>query len=435
MKFKPLVPVILASVGVSLAMAVPGRAADKVTYYEDVAPIFRANCQSCHQPSGMNIGSLVAPMSLMTYEETRPWARAIARKVEAKEMPPWFASEPKGVFSNERGLTDKQIQTILAWVDAGAPAGDRTHAAPPSVSVETETGGWSLGKPDFIVKIPKPFFVPDEAKDLQVTFYTKLTDEQLPHDVNVRAWEFRTGSALPGKYTVHHMCGGLEEPGFDENAAEENAEAVGLSLGCIAGGAEPTQLPDGYGLAIKKGSTITMSMHYYKEPGPGTGYMNEAEIGFFLTSGPVAHKVLSRAIGNTFFEIPPGSERYRVGAAVTLKKDTEVLAYWPHAHLRAVSARYMATYPDGHKEVLLDVPRYDQSWQVTYKYRQPKLLPKGTRIDVDMTYDNTAARGAKRGFDTNKTILEGPRTQDEMMLGFFSYTEHETADSETQQQQ
>src|SRR5580693_5833635 len=147
MKFKPLVPVILASVGVSLAMAVPGRAADKVTYYEDVAPILRANCQSCHQPSGMNIGSLVAAMSLMTYEETRPWARAIARKVGAKEMPPWFASEPKGVFSNERGLTDKQIQTILAWVDAGAPAGDRIHAAPPSVSVETETGGWSLGKP------------------------------------------------------------------------------------------------------------------------------------------------------------------------------------------------------------------------------------------------------------------------------------------------
>src|SRR5258708_30753979 len=99
---------------------------------------------------------------------------------------------------------------------------------------------------------------------------------------------------------------------------------------CVAGGVGSTQLSDSYGLDIKKGSTITMSMHYYKEPGPGTGYMNEAEIGFFLAGGPVAHKVLSRAIGNTFFEIPPHSEGYRVGAAVTLKKDTEILALWPH---------------------------------------------------------------------------------------------------------
>ena len=415
--------------GALLVMTAPGYAADRVTYYEDVAPIMQANCQVCHQPSGKNIGSLVAPMSLMTYEETRPWARAIARKVQAREMPPWFASEPKGVFANERSLSDQQIQTILAWVDAGAPAGDKAHATPPPVTVEAQTGGWSLGKPDFVVKLPKPFFVPDDAQDLQVTFYTKLTDELLPKDVNVRAWEFRTGSAVPGRYTVHHMCGGLEAPGFNENEAEENGEAVGLSLGCFAGGAEPAQLPQGYGLDIKKGSTVTMSMHYYKDGGPGTGYWNEAEVGFYLSQGPVQHKVLSRAIGSQRFEIPPHARNYRIGAAITLKKDTELILLWPHAHLRAVTARYVATYPDGRKELLLDVPRYDQSWQVTYKYKEPKLLPKGTRIDVDMTYDNTADRAAKRGFDTNKTILQGPRTQDEMMLGFFSYTELEAANT------
>ena len=108
-----------------------GNAADAVTYYEHVAPILQANCVSCHQPAGQNIGSLVAPMSLTTYEEARPWARAIARKVKAREMPPWFAEAPKGVFSNERGLTDKEIATIVAWVDAGAPGGDKPKAPAP----------------------------------------------------------------------------------------------------------------------------------------------------------------------------------------------------------------------------------------------------------------------------------------------------------------
>lgn len=426
MRFETRLPVLAtAVVSAFLATAAPGYAAEKVTYYENVAPILQANCQSCHQPTGRNMAALVAPMSLMTYEETRPWARAISRKVQSREMPPWFASAPTGVFSNERGLTDKEIQTLVAWVDAGSPAGDKAHATPPPVTIEAQSGGWSLGKPDFVVKIPKPFFVPDDAQDLQVTFYTTLTDELLPHDVTVRAWEFRSGTYGPGRNTIHHMCAGVEEPGFDVNTAEVVSEAS-LALGCIAGGAEPTELPEGFGREIKKGSTISMAMHYYKSGGPGTGYTNEAEIGFYLAKGPIEHKVATRAIGGQGFEIPPRAENHRVGSAMTLKKDTLLIALWPHAHLRAVTARYVATYPDGRKEVLLDVPRYDQSWQVTYKYRQPKLLPKGTRIDVDMRYDNSAGRAAKRQFDSNKTVSYGPRTQDEMMLGFFAYTELET---------
>src|SRR4051812_36901217 len=111
---------VFASLGLTVLVGIaPAQAADRVTYYDDVAPILRANCQSCHQPVGRNMGALVAPMSLMTYEETRPYARAIARKVQSREMPPWFAEAPRGVFSNERILTDKEIQTIVAWVDAG----------------------------------------------------------------------------------------------------------------------------------------------------------------------------------------------------------------------------------------------------------------------------------------------------------------------------
>jgi mono/diheme cytochrome c family protein len=431
-------PTFATLAGLLLSSVTSGYAADrKATYYEDVAPIMQANCQSCHRPSGLNIGSLVAPMSLLTYEETRPWARAILRKVKAREMPPWFASEPKGVFSNERGLTDNEIQTIVAWVEAGAPAGDKSKATPAPVAIEADSGGWSLGKPDLIVKMPKPYFVTDESQDVQGTFHTLLTEDVLPNDVTVRAWEFRAGTYEAGRDTVHHMCGGVRPRGFVADASEDadGEAAAGLSLGCTAGGAEPNELPEGFGLVIKKGSTITMNMHYYKQPGAGTGYWNQAEIGFFFAKGPIKYTVHSRSIGTTGFEIPPQRKDYRVGAAETLKKDRLVLALWPHAHLRATAARYTATYPDGRQEVLLDVPRYDQTWQVTYKYRQPKFLPKGTRIDVSMLYDNTADRGVKRQFNPNLTIRNGPRTQDEMMLGFISYADLEPGQEWTTQQQ
>ena len=147
MKLHPRMSALAAVLGGVLVMTQPGYAADeKVTYSEHVAPILQANCMSCHKPAGKNIGSLVAPMSLTTYEETRPWARAIARKVKAREMPPWFAEAPKGVFSNERGLTEKEIETIVAWVDAGAPGGDvscGTTATPRPAATEPWTARWS----------------------------------------------------------------------------------------------------------------------------------------------------------------------------------------------------------------------------------------------------------------------------------------------------
>jgi mono/diheme cytochrome c family protein len=435
MKLVPRIPVIaIALGGLVFASAAPVFAADeKVTYYENVAPILQANCVSCHKPAGKNIGSLVAPMALTTYEETRPWARAIARKVKTREMPPWFADAPTGVFSNERGLTEIEINKIIAWADGG----DKSREPTAPVNAEAESGGFSLGKPDLIVKMPQPYFVTDDAQDVQGTFHTPVPEDLLPHDVFVRAWEFRAGTYVAGKDTVHHMCGGVRPPGFVPSAAEDaDAEAAtGLSLGCIAGGAEPAQLPEGFGMELKKGSTITFNMHYYKQSGEGTGYWNQAEVGFYFAKGPIKYKVRSKSIGTTGFEIPPLKVNYRIGAAETLEKDTLLLAYWPHAHLRATAARYTATYPDGHQEVLLNVPRYDQGWQVTYKYKQPKLLPKGTRIDVEMLYDNSADRGAKRVFNPNLAVRNGPRTQDEMMLGFISYVELEPGQGAPAQQQ
>ncbi len=414
---------VVMAVGALALAAAPSQANEgDVTYYRDVLPIIQDNCQSCHQPEGQNLGGVVAPMSFMNYQETRPWARAIAHKVEAREMPPWYASAPQGVFSNERLLTDAEIETVLSWVEAGAPAGDRADAPAPRQFVENASGGWSLGTPDFVFKLDEPYHVEDDVYDLNISFFKTLTEADLPEDVWVRGWEFKTDAGKVG----HHMCGFVRGPSPDqrpieEAAADEGAAGSGQLLTCIAEGAEAVMLPDGYGLRLEAGSTLTYNMHYHKEPGEGTGIWTQPEIAFFLEDRPVRYQVINDSIGNTGFEIPPGHPNYRIGTSRTLDKDIQVLTYWPHAHLRGTASRYTAIYPDGSEELLLDVPHYDQGWQETYKYKEPKLLPEGTRIDVSFWYDNSPERAARYDFRSTDSPGHGPRTDDEMTLGFIGY--------------
>ena len=426
--------VAVAAVGVVVGMAAPASAGNDaaVTYYKDIAPIMQENCQACHRPSGYNLSGLVAPMSFMSYAETRPWARAIARKVESREMPPWFATEPKGVFENERGLTDAEIETILTWVEAGAPAGDRADAPEPLVFAESQYDGWSHGVPDFVVRMEEPFVVPDDAYDINISFDVRIPEDVLAEDTWVRGWELRTGAEGSG---VHHMCAFVRaEDGQVLTGAGKSAVALGGLLSCVAEGGESGLLPDGYGLLVKKGSVVNFNMHFNKEPGPGTSFPSQAEVGFFVEERPVAHQVITDTLGNNGFEIPPNHPNYRIGMARTLDEDILVLNYWPHAHLRAKAARYVAFYPDGTEELLLDVPHYDQSWQVTYKYTEPKLLPSGTRIEAEFWYDSTAERGARRGFDADRPVWFGQRTNDEMSLGFISYAKLGGASTTTNQQ-
>ena len=379
----------------------------EVTYYEHVLPIMQENCQTCHRPSGYNISGLIAPMSFMDYLETRPWARAIARKVEAREMPPWFASAPRGVFENERGLTDEEIDIILKWAEAGAPAGDRADAPPARQWAEDANDGWSLGTPDLVVKLPEPYLVEDDVYDLNITFYAELTEDIMPEDTWVKGWEFRVGD----NQITHHMCSSVIPPSGDEHL-----------LGCVAGGGEPDMLPDGFGVLLKTGSSVSFELHFHKEAADGSAVWSDPTVAFFVADG-VQHEVVTDQIGNYGFAIPALHPTYRVRSSRVLKTDTVVLSYWPHAHLRATAARYTAVYPDGTEELLLDVPHYDQGWQVTYKYEEPKLLPKGTRIDVAFWYDNSPIRAARHNFNPHRFVGHGTRTVDEMSLGFISYAE------------
>jgi hypothetical protein len=379
------------------------------------------NCQTCHRAAGENIGGMLAPMSFDSYEDVRPWARAIAREVEARRMPPWFASEEtRGMFHHERVLTETQIASFVNWVAAGAPAGDPADAPPPRKFVEEGSDGWSLGKPDLVLPIPERYFVEDDVEDVNIDFAMKLSEDILSEDQWLEGVEFKVGGV-----NVHHMCGFAYPPG----AASGIGEFGDHSLGCIALGAESQKFPDGYALRLKKGSTVRFSMHYNKEAGEGTGFWDRSEIGLHFADGPPEHEILYNPIGNSDFEIPPGAKHHKVGAARVLEEDTMLLTLWPHAHLRAVAARYEAVYPDGERELLLDVPEYDQSWQTTYQYKEPKLLPAGTRLEVTMWFDNTAERAAERDIDPKRAIRFGAATTDEMMLGFINYASAAKLDS------
>lgn len=406
--FLPAIPSLL---GLPALYAQPSRKAPAPTFYRDVLPILQAHCQECHKPDAPNLVGLVAPMSLITYADAHANARAIARVVQAREMPPWFASpRTKGIFANERTLTEAQIATIVAWQKAGAAEGRATDAPPPRDFGTRDAAGWTLGEPNIAVA-GEPHVLDDNATEDMITFQVG----ELPQDVWVQGIEFRAGSSA-----VHHMCGAAilpphlpAPPGIDRET----------SLGCAAPGVEPRMLPEGYAYLLPKGAGIRLDMHYVKKAGPGTAVTDISQVGLTFARTPARFRVRFNPAGNTTFEVPPNHANWLVGAARTFEAPATLLALWPHGHSRTSNATYWAFYPDGKKELLLDVPKYDHRWQQLYVYRTPKQIPAGTRIEVTYRYDNSAAQGARKGFDSNDPVRFGARGNDEMMLGYVNYAE------------
>ncbi len=407
--FASAVTLAIVSIPV-LAAAAP----DRPTYTKDIVPLIQEHCQDCHRASGANVMGMVAPMSFTSYQEVRPWAKGIARQVKARTMPPWHASNTlDGVFKNQRTMTDEEIDTIVRWTETGAVRGRPEDA--PRPKVYPDTGGWSIGEPDLVLGFKEPLFVEDDWEDRYVDVPALLTDELLPSDKWIKGMEFR-----PGSEAVHHIV----------MFTNDRRESLGFPMGMLGGvgpGTDPSVFPEGYGRLLKKGSTLSFNMHYHKEPGPGTGVWDESEIGFTFQDKPVHHSVSWGAVGSMFFEIPPGESNWPITASEKFTKDTTLLAFFPHMHLRGKATRYVAYYPNGTEEVLLDVPSYDFNWQTNYVFAEPKKIPKGTRIDVTMWYDNSEERAEWAGFDPTRTVRFGQPTWDEMMFGWIDYTDSEVA--------
>jgi len=394
-------------------------AADRVTFTKDILPILQQNCQTCHRPAGQNMSGMVAPMSLMTYEEVRPWAKAIAKVVGDKKMPPWHASEVQnGIFSNERTLTKEEIAMIDAWVAQNAPRGNPQDAPAPVDFKE----GWFIGTPDLELSFPEPYLVEDDVQDLYHNIDVKLTAEQLPSDKWIKAIEFR-----PGSEVVHHIIAYASAPDAKqmkadaENETDEEFLRSRVMIGGLAPGTDPGYYPDGYAFPLKKDSTITFAMHYHKEAGPGTAVLDDSVMAIKFEDGAPAHEMKITNMAHGAFEVPPNTKDWYVVGAETFDKDILLVNLFPHMHLRGQWSRYTAFYPDGTSEVLLETPEYDFNWQEYYYYKQPKRIPAGTRIEFEMKFDNSPERGASAGFNSNVPVHFGGPTTEEMDLGWYTF--------------
>lgn len=371
------------------------------TFTKDVLPILQENCQACHRPQGLNLGGMVAPMPLTTYQEVRPWAKAIARAVKSRIMPPWHAApEQHGVFLGERTLTDHQIETIARWAATGAGRGN-PEDAPPPVEFPADDTGWAIGEPDLVVSLPEPFLVEDDVEDQYVTIPVKLTEEMLPEDRWIKAVEFR-----PGSEAVHHI--------------------IARPLGGIAPGYQPRVYRDGISALLRKGTTVAFQMHYHKEPGPGTAVYDQSEVAvtFYEPGEVIRYVVEGDPLGTFRFVIPPGEGNYSDDtASYTFEKDAQILSFNPHMHLRGKAAKYVAVFPDGREEVLLHVPEYDFNWQTTYRFEEPVAVPKGTRIDLTLWWDNSAEN--EDNPDPTAEVRWGRPTTAEMGFGWMSFIDAE----------
>lgn len=375
------------------------------TFYKDILPVLQAQCIDCHRQSGLNLGGMIAPMALTSYDEVRPWTKSIIASLKDGSMPPWDASDEfHGVFRNERKVTDAQIEMISRWAASGAPAGDPKEAPAPK---EYPQGEWALGTPDMVLTFNKPYMVKDEIEDLNTNIMVTIPEDMLPEDRYVTSLEFKPGSNM-----VHHILGFVRPP------KEHMSEGLQM-IGGIAPGSQPTEYTDGYGLLLRKGSTFIFQMHYHKEPGPGTGKEDVSSVAFKFAEKP-SHRIYVEAIGDPMrLAIPANAERAEIMSRRKWDKDFIVMGYLPHMHLRGTYALYEAILPDGTRERLLETPNWDFNWQIGYEYPEPRKFPAGTIIEATMAYNNSTSNPANP--DPNKALRFGSATTDEMNLAWLTW--------------
>ena len=391
------------------AFAVPAAAADSdaVVFSRDVAPILMRHCVGCHRPGE------IAPMSLLTYRETRPWARSIRRVVSNGEMPPWFASPEHGVWANDARLSKEEIETIVAWVDGGAEAGDPALMPEPPRFRD----GWQVGEPDYVIELP-PVTVPANGPDLVPNQLVRL---DIPERRWLRAVEFQ-----PGDRTVNHhqiaFVGGFA--GMGSGSGQERpggkADSVDLKIFAVwAVGAAPTVFPDGAGRWVDPGTLLLINQHYH--PNGESERTDRTRIGLFFGEGPLGVEVQAILASRMDFTIPAGAPDHRIVARHELRNDSRIVSYFPHMHMRGRSMSFTAVYPDGRREILLDVPEYDFDWQLFYYPEAPKPLPAGTVVEVVAHYDNSMENPDNP--DPSRDVGFGFQSADEMMVGIFELIE------------
>ena len=362
---------------------------EKVTYAGEIAAVLNENCASCHRAGD------IAPMSLRTYDEARPWAKGILRAVENGDMPPWHADPEHGTFKNDRRLSEREVALIKRWVSQGAPAGD-LNEAPTAPELNDE---WRLGTPDLIVtfdSVKLPAGGPDMFRDL-------VAKTGLKEDKWVRAIE-----VLPqDRRVVHHVI---------IYATDGEGPPTSGWLGAWAAGMEPMTFPKGTAKLLDKDHRLIADMHYHPS---GEKTKDATRLGVYFYDGEPEKELINLWVQNGSFKIPAGDANYEVKASHTFAEDAVVHALLPHMHYRGKDFTYIATLPDGSQQTLLEVSGYDFNWQTNYELANPVALPKGSRIDCVAHFDNSTNNPDNP--DPTLDVTFGNESFDEMMIGFVDY--------------
>jgi len=395
-----LVLSVFAAVFFGLAVGKSNSAA--VTFTKDIAPIIYKNCAECHRPGE------IAPMSLMTYQEARPWAKSMREQVAQGSMPPWSADPKHGEWANDPRLSQKEIETITAWVAAGAPKGDDKDLPP----MPKFTTGWTIGEPDAVVEMPEDYTVPADGT-IPYLYFSMPTN--FKEDKWIQAMEIRPGN----RAVVHHVIAYAQDPSVKDTApgGEGELRRGRVHLGGITPNKTGVVFSPGTARLIPKGSNIVFQMHYTTNGQVGK---DRTKIGFVFAKEPGQKMVQTGNAINGRFVIPAGADNHEVKASFTFKDDVEISSFMPHMHVRGKSFTYTAVYPDGRSEILLNVPKYDFNWQLTYLPKSRLVLPKGTRLDCVAHFDNSTKN--KYNPDPSKEVRWGDQTWEEMMIGWYTYS-------------
>jgi peroxiredoxin/mono/diheme cytochrome c family protein len=365
-----------------------------VTYANQIARIFNDRCVSCHRPGE------IAPFAMTSYDEVQGWAEMIAEVVSDGRMPPWFADPHFGHFSNDTRLTDDEKQLIATWIKNGCPEGDPSQQPAPRQFAE----GWQIGQPDQVCYMSDDSFPVPAEGTVQYQFFT--VDPGWTEDKWVQASECRPSN----RGVVHHIIVFTKVEGQDEFDGGRGG------LAGYAPGTPPHVLPPGTATFVPAGAKLVFQLHYTPN---GVAQADRSCVGFKFADPKSVKKTLRDGmVGDVGFKIPPGEGNFEVKAKHRFLKDTLLLSLMPHMHLRGKDFKFEAQYPDGTKEVLLDVPSYDFNWQLRYYLAEPKLMPKGTRLECTAHFDNSAENLANP--DPGETVSFGEQTWEEMMFGFYT---------------
>jgi peroxiredoxin len=394
---KPVSVAVANSQGCHIGRIKQPLAGSDVTYSRHIAAILNNHCVYCHREKQ------IAPFPLTSFEETVGWAEMIREVVNEQRMPPWHADPSVGHFANDARLSDKEKQLINTWVDNGAPQGDPHDLPEPPHFAE----GWQIPEPDEVIYMAEePYDVPPTGT---VEYQRFIVDPKWDEDKWIKAMECKPGNTS----VVHHIIVYIVPSGVTPTGQAGRLRSNWL--GAFAPGFRPPVLDDSLGRFVQKGSKLLFEMHYTPN---GTAQKDRSYVGFkFADPKLVKKEVAVQNAGNFTFKIPPGDPNYEVESEFTFRQKALLLSVSPHMHLRGKDFRYDLVFPDGKRETVLWVPRYDFGWQTTYMLDKPRELPRGTKLHCVAHFDNSADNYANP--DPNKEVTWGEQTWEEMMFGWF----------------